>query len=350
MKDILVLAEHRNGQLLPVTAEMLSLARELADHDGGGITMVIMDQAPLEMARSSAETFGVDVLAVGGDHFETYNPEVFLEVLAGIGEDRPARYILAAHTTTGMDLTPALAVRLKAALVTGVEGVRWKEGRPRFARAMFGGKIEAHFTSQARTTILTVMPGIFKTTDPVDPPGSVRFLESRVRPKRVRVRGVSEGRGDEAALGEAEVIVAVGRGLGRPENIDLARQLVGRFPRAALAGSRPVCDQGWLEYRYQVGQTGATVNPKLYIALGISGARQHTMGMQGSGFIVAVSTDPQAAIFNIADVCIVENMADFIPIWLDRAGPSIDHNLETGDRNLETGEKAGRGTVGSSGG
>ena len=90
MKDILVLAEHRNGQLLPVTAEMLSLARELADHDGGGITMVIMDQAPLEMARSSAETFGVDVLAVGGDHFETYNPEVFLEVLAGIGEDRPA--------------------------------------------------------------------------------------------------------------------------------------------------------------------------------------------------------------------------------------------------------------------
>ena len=99
------------------------------------------------------------------------------------------------------------------------------------------------------------------------------------------------------------------------------------FPARRWPGPGRFADLGWLEYRYQVGQTGATVNPKLYIALGISGARQHTMGMQGSGFIVAVSTDPQAAIFNIADVCIVENLADFIPVWLDRAGPSIDRNL-----------------------
>ena len=118
------------------------------------------------------------------------------------------------------------------------------------------------------------------------------------------------------------MVVAAGRGIAKPENLELLRRLAGLFSRAALAGSRPVCDAGWLGYGHQVGLTGASVAPRLYLACGISGARQHTVGMQGSEFIVAINSDPQAAIFNLADVCLVEDLLSFIPELLRVAAES----------------------------
>ena len=130
-----------------------------------------------------------------------------------------------------------------------------------------------------------------------------------------------EGTGTDAGLSRAKVVVAAGRGVGEEENLDLLRRVAGLFSSAALAGSRPVCDLGWLSYGQQVGLTGTTVAPRLYIACGISGARQHTVGMQGSGFIVAINSDPQATIFNLADVCVKEDLAAFLPALLEQAGP-----------------------------
>jgi len=111
--------------------------------------------------------------------------------------------------------------------------------------------------------------------------------------------------------------VAAGRGVGEIENMRLIKQLSALFPRSAVAGSRPVCDMGWLDYKRQVGLTGATVSPKLYIACGISGAMPHQVGMQGAGFIVAISTDPRAPIFNLSDVCIQEDLKRFIPALVE---------------------------------
>ena len=317
MNDILVMAEHRGGQLLPVTYEMLALAADLAESRGGKVSLAVLADDPREMAETAARTAGVEVLAVQGEHLKVYNPEVFLAAVTKMLGDLSLAFLLAAHTTTGMDYTPALAVRLRSALVTGVEGVSRTEDGCLFTRAMFGGKIEAQLASQTDLTILTVMPGAFKPKPYDGPGGTVLQRSISIRPERVKVLNISEGRSDDAALSEADVIVAVGRGLGKPDNLGMVRQLADQFPRSALAGSRPVCDQGWLEYKHQVGQTGATVTPKLYLAFGISGARQHTMGMQGSGFIVAVSIDPYAAIFNLADVCIVEDLTEFIPALLE---------------------------------
>ena len=122
-----------------------------------------------------------------------------------------------------------------------------------------------------------------------------------------------------AGIAEAEVLVAAGRGVGGPENLELVFRLAALFPKSAVAGSRIACDLGWLEYPRQVGVTGATVAPRLYIACGISGAVQHVMGMRGAGFVVAVNKDPAAAIFREADVCIVDDLAEFLPVLIEKA-------------------------------
>ncbi|MBW2616973.1 MAG: electron transfer flavoprotein subunit alpha/FixB family protein, partial [Deltaproteobacteria bacterium] len=120
-----------------------------------------------------------------------------------------------------------------------------------------------------------------------------------------------------SALTEADVIVSAGKGIGRKENLEIIERLAALFPKSAVAGSRSVCDSKWLDRNRQVGYTGATVSPKLYIAAGISGATQHIAGMRSSGFIVAINSDPNAAIFNVSDVCVVEDLTTFVPVFID---------------------------------
>jgi electron transfer flavoprotein alpha subunit len=134
-----------------------------------------------------------------------------------------------------------------------------------------------------------------------------------------RSKGAAPPPADSARIAEAEVLVAAGHGVGGPENLDLIRRLAALFPKSAVAGSRIACDLGWLEYQRQVGVTGATVSPRLYIACGISGAVQHVAGMRGSGFVVAINKDPAAAIFREADVCIVDDLTRFIPAFIEAA-------------------------------
>jgi electron transfer flavoprotein alpha subunit len=136
------------------------------------------------------------------------------------------------------------------------------------------------------------------------------------QPRRSRSLGVKRVRTENAGLAQADVIVSAGRGIGKRENLDLIHRLAELFPRSAVGGSRPICDLGWLGYKHQIGQTGATVTPKLYIACGISGASQHLAGMRGAHFIVGINTDPHAAIFNVADVVVAEDVTTFIPTLL----------------------------------
>jgi electron transfer flavoprotein alpha subunit len=129
---------------------------------------------------------------------------------------------------------------------------------------------------------------------------------------------------ETSALADADVIVSAGRGIGRQENLSLIYRLASVFSRSAVGGSRPVCDAGWLQYKQQVGMTGATVTPKLYIACGISGAMQHVSGMRGAGFIVSINTDPNAAIFNVSDVCIAEDAAEFLSLLISELKDTQD--------------------------
>ena len=169
--------------------------------------------------------------------------------------------------------------------------------------------------------VVTVAPGAFRPAAAVgEARGSVTERVIERTPRGSRVLGTRRGEPADPGLARAEVIVSAGRGIGRRENLALVERLAALFPRSAVGGSRPICDAGWLPYRRQVGVTGATVAPRLYVACGISGSSQHRTGMRGAGFVVAINTDPDAAIFQVADVGVVEDLATFIPLVLREAG------------------------------
>ncbi|MDA8405205.1 MAG: electron transfer flavoprotein subunit alpha/FixB family protein, partial [Desulfobacteraceae bacterium] len=186
---------------------------------------------------------------------------------------------------------------------------------------VFNDKITTAILPIVKTAVLTVTPGIFKSehTAKMDKTGTVSVLTLSIEEACYTFHGFEKTDADTSALSHADVIVSAGNGVKKQEYLENIYQLSRLFPKSAVAGSRPVCDRKWLTYSQQVGVTGATVKPKLYIACGISGASQHTAGMRDSRFIVAINTDPHAAIFNIADVCIIEDLTTFIPRFIARA-------------------------------
>ena len=320
-QSVVVIAEMGHGQLAPVTWELLSCAREICGLTGLLLRVVILGGEVGVVAGELAAS-GATVTAVQGPGLAAYRGEAWRKVLAGLlPEMRPA-YILAAHTTQGLDFAPGLALGLGAACLSGVEWVEPGDGAPVFSRTAFHGKVVAQYASHQQTTLLTVQPGAFEAQPPAGATaGAIEVLDAPLLPNTTRSLGLKRAVQQSADLAQAQVVVAAGRGIGKKENLELIERLAACFSGAAVAGSRPVCDAGWLDYSRQVGITGATVAPRLYIACGISGARQHTAGMAGSSFIVAISSDPHAAIFNLADVCIVEDLASFIPALLKECSP-----------------------------
>jgi electron transfer flavoprotein alpha subunit len=217
-----------------------------------------------------------------------------------------------------MDFAPAVAFRTGAACITGVEHIFHDTDRLFFGRSMFGGKLFAKVLSKTEMTVLTLQPGSFK---PRPAEGSLREkVEVRainLQPRQSQSAGIKSVQIPLDSLAKAKIIITAGRGIGKKENLEHIYRLARLFPKSAVGGSRPVCDLGWLEYGQQVGVTGATVTPELYMACGVSGAMQHISGMRGAGFVVAINTDPHAAFFNFADVCITEDLATFIPALLE---------------------------------
>ena len=209
-------------------------------------------------------------------------------------------------------------MRLKAACITGVSAVSVQEDMICFSRDVYGGKINADMLSNTETTVLTVQPGSYgPAPDKGLPEGNVYLKSMAVSPQTSTTLSTTPFQTSDLDLSAARVIVSAGRGIGEEENLELNRNLASVMPQSVVCGSRPVIDLGWLAYDRQIGVTGATVTPDLYLACGISGAAQHVSGMKGSGFIVAINTDPMAAIFNLSDICIVEDLTTFIPVLLE---------------------------------
>ena len=315
----MAVAEHDQGLLAPVSLEVMACARLLGDMLGLRVRLAVLGQGVATVAALAARATGSAVMAVEVPGLNVFHGETYRRVLAALLPAWEARVVVAAHTTSGLDWLPGMAARLGAACVTGVEGAAAIDGSLRLRRSTHFGKVVEEIEPRAWPLALTVQPGAFpaEPTRPV-PTGPLELVAVDGPACLSRVVSWGGEAEPDQALGQARVVVAAGRGVGKAENLEMVRRLAGRFSGAALAGSRPVCDLGWLGYRHQVGITGATVAPRLYIACGISGARQHTMGMQGSGFIVAISNDPRAAIFNLADVCIVEDLTQFIPAFLEQ--------------------------------
>lgn len=317
-QSIIVIAEHLDGQIRQVTYELIACAVKLQRFKSLPIKVMVMGDDVAGLAREIAQNSGQDIMAIQVPNLHCYNGETYTDILQNLLIEYNATYICAAHTSQGLDFAPALAVALDADCITGVEDVVEKDGNICVARPLYGGKIVAHHSTGAKTSILTIQPGVFKPLESgYQAPGEVEIKSIIYEPHRSVSLGLKQAEADTSAITEAKVIVAAGRGIGEAENLGIIEQLAKVFPRSAVAGSRIVCDMGWLEYKCQVGVTGATVTPELYIACGISGAVQHVSGMRSSGFIVAINTDPAAAIFQVADICVVENLTTFIPILIE---------------------------------
>lgn len=317
VRRLVVVAEHAQGRLAPVTWELLACARQVAPALELEIVAVVLGQGPQPLAQEIAQRSGVEAWAVEVEGLAHFHGEAQRLALAELLPRLEAQVVLGAHSTSGLDWAPALAVDLGAAYIPGVESVVLEATGPAFWRSAHFGKVREKLAPATWPLVLSLQPGSFEAAPSGEfGRGKVEVVHFTPPPCRTKVTEMVEGAGADAGLGRAQVVVSAGRGVGEKKNLELLRRVAGLFSSAALAGSRPVCDLGWLGYGQQVGLTGATVAPRLYLACGISGARQHTVGMQGSGFVVAINSDPQAAIFNLSDVCVVEDLTAFLPVLL----------------------------------
>ncbi|RLC10246.1 MAG: hypothetical protein DRI24_20555 [Deltaproteobacteria bacterium] len=317
--SIVVIAEHFQGEIRPVTHELVRFAEALQEVRPTGIQILVLGEKVEGLAKNLAKTTGKDVLGILAPQLTRYNGQAYKTVLHEVLREHPPAYVCVAHSSRGSDFAPGLAMRMGAACITGVSSISVQEGVICFSRDIYGGKINADMVSSSKTTVLTVQPGSYGPTPKNDQAGGKVYLKSVVVvPQASTTLSTTAFQTSDLDLSIARIIVSAGRGIGEAENLQLIRNLASVLPRSVVCGSRPVIDLGWMTYDRQVGITGAIVTPDLYIACGISGAAQHAGGMKGSGFIVSINTDPMAAIFNLSDICIVEDLMTFIPVLLEK--------------------------------
>lgn len=316
-KMILALMEQSRGMISQASYDAVFCAREISAGDSRRVGLIVTGADPAPLAHKLAGETGLDVTALQSAHLTSR--EVLKQALTTILEARRPGYLCLPHNAFGCDLAPGLALRLNAACITGVETVRRDGEEVFFLRPVYKGKMYQEVRASAQTTVLTVLPGMAKEARSPECPGKVTVVPVASDPGRIRALGWVAAREDNYDLSLAEVIVAAGRGIGAPENLPLVEALAALFSRSALGASRTVCDLGWLDYKHQVGITGKTVAPKMYLACGISGTAQHLAGMRGSPCIVAINRDPGAPIFRVAHYGIVEDLTTFIPLLLELA-------------------------------
>lgn len=317
---ILVIAEQRAGRLNPVTWETIAAGQALDEP----LTVVVAGARVESVAEELAAADVVEVLVVEDAALEPYTPDGFVAALAHVVAQVQPSLVLFPHTYQTRDYAPALAARLERTLMTDCIGTKSRDGGVAFVRPMFQGKFVAdvapegpppHFASfqigayRADTAVRGTSPVATRTI-----PVTIDSASIRQRPEEP----FKEAK-QAVDLTQAERIVAVGRGIKGQEHLPLAQELAKALG-AELAASRPICDSGWLPMDRQVGSSGQTVAPKLYLALGISGAIQHLVGMKGSRTIVAINKDADAPIFEVADYGIVGDLFEIVPALVSALG------------------------------
>jgi len=312
---LLVIAEQRSGTLNRVTWETVAAAQQLAA--GEPVTIVLPGSSISSAVAELATAAVAEIVAVENAALEPYTPDGYVFALREAIEQIKPSLVVLAHTYQTRDFAPKLAARMDRALITDVTGVKNDGGGRVFARPMFQGKLTAGVVPQGPTPhFVTFQIGAFRADQAIKgtAPAPVRFVESKIDPAAIRQKPeppFQEAR-QAVDLSQAERIVAVGRGIKGQEHLPVAQKLAEALG-AELAASRPICDAGWLPMERQIGSSGQTVAPKLYVALGISGAIQHVVGMKGSRTIVAVNKDADAPIFEVADYGIAGDLFEIIP-------------------------------------
>jgi electron transfer flavoprotein alpha subunit len=312
--NVLVIAEQRGGVLKKVSFEMLGVGAELAAALGGTVHAALLGSDLTELPKVLAQYGATKVYVADDEGLAAYSSEGYTDTLAAfVGKVEPA-IILIGATAMGKDLGPRLAARLGVGLASDCTALEIDGGRLLVTRPIFAGKALAKVRLTGDPQMATVRPNVLAAPEPdesttvtVEP---VAALTDNVRAVVVDIVGAGEG---EIDVAEADIIVTGGRGVGGPEGFAPVRSLAQTLG-AAVGASRAAVDAGWIEHTHQVGQTGKTVTPNLYIACGVSGAIQHLAGMKTSKVIVAVNKDPDAPIFNVANYGIVGDLFEVVPL------------------------------------
>jgi electron transfer flavoprotein alpha subunit len=311
MGTILVVAEVQKGAIREASYELVAAARGAGDHTVNGLVIGsgVGDLAGEFSSKGAGKTFVVDDAAA-----ENYNVEIWSNSIKAAAEASGADLVLISNTPTGWDVAPRIAAGLDCAFVSDAFKVESKGSDFGFTRRVFNGKLDAEISTTGRT-VATLQPGAAAPFEgsgdggtealAVDTSAGTKFVETKV----------AESTGVD--LTKADIIVSGGRGVGAPEKFPEVIQPLADSLGGAMGASRPVVDAGWLDHPYQVGSSGQVVAPKLYIAAGISGAIQHLVGMKASNYIIAINKDPDAPIFEVANVGVVADLFDIVPALTD---------------------------------
>jgi len=314
---ILVIAEHRDGKLNRATWEAIAAAQQA----GAPVRVALVGAALTTLATELAAADVAEVLTVEHEALGAYTADGYVMALASLVESEKPGYLFFPHTYQTRDFAPALGARLNRPVVTDVTALKKDGDGFVYTRPVFQGKLNADVSvSGPAPHLVTFQIGAFRADAAARKSGgaaSVRAVAATVDASAIRQKAEAPFKEAKQAvdLSQAERIIAVGRGIKSQENLALAQQLAQAIG-AEVAASRPICDSGWLPMDRQIGSSGQTVAPKLYVALGISGAIQHLVGMKGSRTIVAINKDPEAPIFEIADYGIVGDLFEVVPAMI----------------------------------
>jgi electron transfer flavoprotein alpha subunit len=319
---ILLITEHRDAQWNKVSFETLAGAQQIAQQTKGELAGVVIGKGISALADELASYQLDEVLLVEHDLLEKYTPDAFTIALRQVIESTKADLVLLPHTYQVRDFAPKLAAFLGKGMIGDCIAYRHENGKLVFVRQMFQGRTAADvvFTGDA-PWIASFQTGAFRADLAVKHTGGeapVKAIPVELKPEEIRTKPLELFREAKQAvdLTQAPILVSVGRGIKAPENIALAEKLA-KLMGGQVSASRPICDEGWLPMDRQIGSSGQTVAPKLYLALGISGAIQHVVGMKGARTIAAINKDQNAPIFEVADYGIVGDLFEIVPALIE---------------------------------
>ncbi len=314
-QGVLVFIEHKAGVLNKISLEAIASGQELGGTTGADVTAVVLGSGVQSLARDIAGYDLAKVIYVDHSQLAEYTPDAYASAMEHVVRTADPQYVVMSHTYLVRDFAPKLTARFGKGLISDCIRMNIADTKVTFTRRIFLGKLDADVVSDAETPMfITFQSGAFRADDAVKGSGtSVEEMSVDVGAARMKPEAPFQEVKQAVDLSKADIIVAVGRGIKSKDNIALAEKLA-EVLGGDLAASRPICDAEWLPIDRQIGSSGQTVAPKLYIALGISGAIQHLVGMKNSHTIVAINKDPEAPIFDIADYGIVGDLFEALPV------------------------------------
>jgi len=314
MSTVLIVAEIQNGAIRESSYELAAFAHKVAGETGGSVKSLVAGQGVDGLAEEFSKKGGGEVYTADHETLASYNAEALGAAIRAAVDASGADLILISNTPSGWDVAPRVAAALDAGFVSDCFAIDIDAGKPVFRRRVFNGKLDATISADAERIVATVQPGATAAHEGGGD-GSLTKLDVAIDAGALRSTFVEIKQSDATGvdLTKADVIISGGRGVGDPEKFSEVIQPLADALGGAMGASRPVVDAGWLPHEYQIGSSGQVVQPKLYIACGISGAIQHLVGMKTSNFIIAINKDPDAPIFEVADLGVVADLFEIVP-------------------------------------